>query len=56
MLPMCGNFHCLESTDAVDLFNMGKRFKNDCGFLSLYCELITALGKQMSTFHTFAYR
>ncbi|KAG1792314.1 uncharacterized protein HD556DRAFT_1309386 [Suillus plorans] len=31
MLPMRGNFHSLESTDAADLLNIGKRFQNDFG-------------------------
>jgi hypothetical protein len=31
MLPMRVNFHHLESTDAVDLLNVEKRFQNDFG-------------------------
>jgi hypothetical protein len=29
ILPMRGNFHRLESTDAADLLRIGKRFQND---------------------------
>jgi hypothetical protein len=31
MLPMRGNFHRLESPDAVDLLGIGKRFQKDFG-------------------------
>jgi hypothetical protein len=31
ILPMRENFHRLESTDAADLLNMGKRFQDDFG-------------------------